>query len=306
MSNFSFSRLSTYNQCPRKHRYMYEEKIYTDGNEFLILGDLFHQCLDKYYKGESYDSVINDYETKVLTGVLTTESGMLEEVVTRYINYYEPDEEVIASEYVIEEEWEDGDTFKGIIDRVVCNNNMITIRDTKTTQNPLSYTTNQVKFNTQLLTYCSLVQENMNMVVDSYEIDEVRLAKIQPVPLNLNGKPTADRKKLGLVLYDDYYNKLCEMGLENEPEYQPVLDFLEKRGHPLFNRTKVQLLDQNILAENIHDIYQTYKAIKTGHDNRVRGKLCEYCAYQELCNLDFYVPDDTSREMMINKIKKSS
>ena len=305
MGNFSFSRLSTYNQCPRKHKYMYEEKIFTEGNEFLILGDLFHQCLDKYSKGESYDSVLSDYEAKVAAGTLTTESGMLEEVVKRYINYYEPDEEIIASEYVIEEEWEDGDTFKGIIDRIVCNNNMITIRDTKTTQNPLSYTTNQVKFNTQLLTYCSLVQENLNMVVDSYEIDEVRLSKIQPVPMNLNGKPSADKKKLGLVLYEDYYNKLCELGLENEPEYQSVLDFLEKRGHPLFKRTKVQLLDQNILASNIEDIAQTYHAIKSGHTNRVRGKLCEYCPYQELCNLDFYLPDDNDREIIINKIKKS-
>jgi CRISPR/Cas system-associated exonuclease Cas4 (RecB family) len=144
------------------------------------------------------------------------------------------------------------------------------------------------------------------MVVDQYEIDEVRLAKIQPVPLNLNGKPTADKKRLGLVLYEDYYNKLCEMGLESEPEYQAILDYLEKRGHPLFKRTNVQLLDQNILASNIDDISQTYKSIKEGHDNRVRGKLCEYCPYQELCNLDFYMPDDESREIMINKIKKSS
>ena len=306
MGNFSFSRLSTYNQCPRKHRYMYEEKIFTEGNEFLILGDLFHQCIDKYSKGESYDSVINDYEAKIKAGVLTTETGMLEDVVKRYIEYYPPDDELLASEYVIEEEWEDGDIFKGIIDRIVCNNNMIIIRDTKTTQSPLSYTTNQVKYNTQLLTYCSLVQENLNMVVDQYEIDEVRLAKIEPVPINLNGKPTADKKRLGLVLYEDYYNKLCEMGLENEPEYQGVLDYLEKRGHPLFRRTNVQLLDQNVLASNIEDLAQSYHAIKSGNDNRVRGKLCEYCPYQELCNLDFYMPDDESREMLINKIKKSS
>lgn len=306
MSNYSFSRLSTYNQCPRKHRYMYEEKIYTEGNEFLILGDLFHQCLDKAYKGESFEPVISDYEAKVKVGVLSTESGMLEDVVKRYLDYYEPDEEIIASEYVIEEEWEDGDTFKGIIDRIVSNDNIVTIRDTKTTQSPLSYTTNQVKFNTQLLTYCSLVQENLNMVVDEYEIDEVRLAMIQPVPINANGKPTADKKRLGLVLYEDYRNKLCEMGLENEPEYAAILDYLEKRGHPLFKRTKVQLLDQNILASNIQDIAQTYEKIKLGHDNRVRGKLCEYCAYQELCNLDFYMPDDDSRAILINKLKKQS
>ena len=306
MGNFSFSRLSTYNQCPKKHRYMYEEKIYTEGNEFLTLGDIFHKCIDAYYKGESYEPFLSDYETKVAAGTLSTEQGMMREVVERYIDYYEPDEEIIASELRIEEEWEDGDKFTAIIDRIVSNDGLITIRDTKTTQSALSYTTNQVKFNTQLLTYCSVVQENLNMNVDIYEIDEVRLAKIQPVPLNANGKPTADKKRLGLVLKEDYYNKLCELGLENEPEYYGVLDYLEKRGHPLFNRTKCHLLDQNILAANLEDIAQTYEKIKLNHDNRVRGKLCDYCPYQELCNLDFYLPDDQDRQMLINKIKKSS
>ena len=306
MGNFSFSRLSTYNQCPKKHRYMYEEKIYTEGNEFLTLGDIFHKCIDAYSKGESYEPFLSDYETKVAAGTLSTEPGMMREVVERYIDYYEPDEEIIASELRIEEEWEDGDKFTAIIDRIVSNDGLITIRDTKTTQSALSYTTNQVKFNTQLLTYCSVVQENLNMNVDIYEIDEVRLARIQPVPLNANGKPSADKKRLGLVLKEDYYNKLCELGLENEPEYYGVLDYLEKRGHPLFNRTKCHLLDQNILAANLEDIAQTYEKIKLNHDNRVRGKLCDYCPYQELCNLDFYLPDDQDRQMLINKIKKSS
>jgi hypothetical protein len=285
---------------------MYEEKIYTEGNEFLTLGDIFHKCIDAYSKGESYEPFLSDYETKVAAGTLSTEPGMMREVVERYIDYYEPDEEIIASELRIEEEWEDGDKFTAIIDRIVSNDGLVTIRDTKTTQSALSYTTNQVKFNTQLLTYCSVVQENLNMNVDIYEIDEVRLAKIQPVPLNANGKPSADKKRLGLVLKEDYYNKLCELGLENEPEYYGVLDYLEKRGHPLFNRTKCHLLDQNILASNLEDIAQTYEKIKLNHDNRVRGKLCEYCAYQELCNLDFYLPDDQDRQMLINKIKKSS
>jgi hypothetical protein len=285
---------------------MYEEKIYTEGNEFLTLGDIFHKCIDAYSKGESYEPFLSDYETKVAAGTLSTEPGMMREVVERYIDYYEPDEEIIASELRIEEEWEDGDKFTAIIDRIVSNDGLVTIRDTKTTQSALSYTTNQVKFNTQLLTYCSVVQENLNMNVDIYEIDEVRLARIQPVPLNANGKPSADKKRLGLVLKEDYYNKLCELGLENEPEYYGVLDYLEKRGHPLFNRTKCHLLDQNILAANLEDIAQTYEKIKLNHDNRVRGKLCDYCPYQELCNLDFYLPDDQDRQMLINKIKKSS
>ena len=307
MSNFSYSRLSIYNSCPRKHSYMYEEKIFTDGNEFLILGDLFHQCIDKATKGEDFSSVLNDYDAKVKVGVLSTEEGLLEYVVNRYLDYYDlQEEEIIGSELTLEETWEDGDTFKGIIDRVVEKDGLVILRDTKTTLKPLKYTTNQVKFNSQLLTYCSLVQDHLNIMVDAYEIDEVRLAKLQPVPLNQNGKPSADKNKLGLVLYEDYYNKLAEMGLDTAPEYQGVLDYLEKRGHPLFKRTRCQLLDQNMLSANIQDLYQTYKSAKTGNKQRVRGPLCDYCAYQELCNADFYLIDQNSREIIINKIKKST
>ena len=307
MSNFSYSRLSSYNSCPRKHSYMYEEKIYTEGNEFLILGDLFHQCIDKATKGEDYSTVINDYETKVKIGAVSTESGLLEYVVEKYLAHYDiTSEEVIGSELVFEEEWEDGDTFKGIVDRLIEKDGMVILRDTKTTLKALKYTTNQVKYNSQLLTYCSLVQDHMNIMVDAYEIDEVRLAKLQPVPINMNGKPSADKNKLGLVLYEDYYNKLAEMGLEDAPEYQGVLDYLEKRGHPLFKRTQCQLLDQNILSANIQDLYQTYKAAKCGNKQRVRGPLCDYCAYQDLCNADFYLIDQDSRQIIIDKIKKSS
>ena len=286
---------------------MYEEKIYTEGNEFLILGDLFHQCIDKATKGEDYSTVINDYETKVKIGAVSTESGLLEYVVERYLAYYDiTSEEVIGSELVLEEEWEDGDTFKGIVDRLIEKDGMVILRDTKTTLKALKYTTNQVKYNSQLLTYCSLVQDHMNVMVDAYEIDEVRLAKLQPVPINMNGKPSADKNKLSLVLYEDYYNKLAEMGLENAPEYQGVLDYLEKRGHPLFKRTQCQLLDQNILSANIQDLYQTYKSAKSGSKQRVRGPLCDYCAYQDLCNADFYLIDQDSRQIIIDKIKKSS
>lgn len=307
MENFSYSRLSTYNQCPRKHSYMYKEKIFTEQNEFLILGDLFHQCIDKAYKGEDYTSVINDYEAKVSVGTLTTESGLLEYIVDKYLSYYDiTKEDVIGSELKLEEEWEDGDKFTGVIDRIVEKDGIVIVRDTKTTLKPLKYTQSQVKYNTQLLTYCSMIQDQMNIIVDAYEIDEVRLARLQPVPLNLNGKPSADKNKLGLVTYEDYYNKLCEMELDTAPEYQGVLDYLEKRGHPLFKRTTCQLLDQNILSSNVQDLYDAYKGCKSDNKQRVHGPLCDYCAYQQLCELDFYLPTPEDREIIINKIKKGA
>lgn len=307
MSNYSYSRLSTYNQCPRKHSYMYEEKIYTEGNEYLILGELFHQCIDKYIKGEDLTPVYNDYEAKVMVGAVSTESGLLQSVFEEYKNYYDMEsEEVLDSELKLEEEWEDGDTFTGVIDRLVDKDGVIILRDTKTTLKPLKYTTNQVKYNAQLLTYIDMVQTNLHIKIDAYEIDEVRLAKLQPVPLNMNGKPSADKNKLGLVRYEDYYNKLAEMGLDTAPEYQAVLDYLEKRGHPLFKRTQCQLLDSNVLDSNFKDLYDSYKACKSGNKQRVKGPLCDYCPYVELCNLDFYNPTEQDRELVINKIKKSS
>ena len=84
-------------------------------------------------------------------------------------------------------------------------------------------------------------------------------------------------------------------------------EILEKNG--FFMKKKFGqnfLIDQNILSANIQDLYQTYKSAKTGNKQRIRGPLCDYCAYQDLCNLDFYLPDDSSREIIINKIKKSS
>lgn len=303
MGNFSYSRLSTYNQCPRKHSYMYEEKISTEQNEFLILGDLFHQCLDKAYKGEDYTSVLNEYETKVTVGAVSTESGLLAYVVEKYLEYYDiTKEETIGSELRLEEDWEDGDTFTGVVDRIINLDGLNIIRDTKTTLKPLKYTQDMVKYNAQLLTYCSMVQDHMDLIIDAYEIDEVRLAKLQPVPINLNGKPSADKSKLGLVTYEDYYFKLCEMELENAPEYQGVLDYLQKRGHPLFKRTRVQLLDQNMLSANIQDLYDSYKGIKSGNKQRVRGPLCDYCAYKQLCELDYYLPTPDDRQIIIDKI----
>ena len=304
MGNYSYSRLSIYNQCPRKHSYMYEEKLSTEKSEYLTLGDLFHQCIDKATKGEDITPVINDYEAKVTVGALSTEHGLLEDVVNQYLKYYDiASEEVLGSELRLEEEWEDGDTFSGVIDRLVQKDGLIILRDTKTTVKPLKYTTNQVKYNSQLLTYCSLIKDHMNLHVDAYEIDEVRLAKLQPVPINQNGKPSADKNKLGLVLYEDYYNKLCELGLDSAPEYQPILDYLEKRGHPLFKRTRCQLLDDNMLDANIQDLYDSYKGCKSGNKQRIHGPLCDYCPFVELCNLDYYNPTPDDRQLIIDKIK---
>ena len=94
------------------------------------------------------------------------------------------------------------------------------------------------------------------------------------------------------------------MELDDAPEYQGVLEYLQKRGHPLFKRTRCQLLDQTMLSSNIEDLYDAYKGCKSGSKQRVRGPLCEYCAYKQLCELDFYMPTPDDRKIIIDKIKK--
>ena len=81
MSNFSYSDLSTYNSVLNKTVICMKKRYTQKEMKFLILGDLFHQCIDKASKGE--DFCINDYEAKVKVGSLSTESGLLEYVVRK-------------------------------------------------------------------------------------------------------------------------------------------------------------------------------------------------------------------------------
>ena len=47
-------------------------------------------------------------------------------LLERYIQHYDiTSEELIGSELVLEEEWEDGDTFKGIVDRLIEKDGMV-------------------------------------------------------------------------------------------------------------------------------------------------------------------------------------
>ena len=305
INRYSYSRLSTFKKCPRMHHYIYVEGIETQDSEYVIPGKLFHQCVESILRSEDQTPFFEEFKKQCMSGKLNLEPDLLEYIVTLYFQYYSDDyfnEQTLLIEKEYTDTLEGNDSMALVVDQAYEKNDMLIVRDIKTTTGNLKYTFDTVKNNQQLLLYVPYVENDLKKRVSAIEIDEVRFAKLQPVPLKNNNKPSTDKRLLSLVTYEAYYDMLCSLGLENEKEYQPILEYLEQRGHPLFRRTTVQILDDNVVAENIKDIMDTYHACQQDFKFTVRGPLCNYCNYKELCDLDQYNPDSGSREMMIQKI----
>ena len=307
INRYSHSRLSTFKQCPRKHMYAYIEGIETPENEFTIPGKMFHECVELTLKGEDCTPVTDEFKKLCMTGKLPYEPDQLEYSVSMYFRYWAKEysmEQNLLCEQEFREPLDGDDFIIGFIDAVYETEGHVGIRDMKTTVNKLKYTYDDVLYNEQLLLYIPFAEAILNRKIQTKQIDEIRLAKLKPVPLLKNGKPAKDKASLELVTYEDYYNALYEQGLENEAEYQSILQFLEERGHPLFRRTTVQILDDKLVETNAEDILKTYHASTNEEATyRVKGPLCNYCAYKELCHLDLTVPSEASREIIIEKIK---
>ena len=305
IKRFSFSRLSAFKKCPRQHYYTYIEQVDTPESVTTIPGSLFHECLELHAKGLDYMKPIEEFAKYCREGKLELEPDTLETVFTEYQNYYADetaDEEVLLVEAEYTDTLEDEDTFVVKIDKVIRTKGYIVARDTKTTLNKLKYTVDDVTYNQQLHTYIPYVEELIKEKVDCIEIDEVRIAKLQPVPLLRTGKPSTNKNLLDLVTFDSYYECLASMGLESEREYQPVLDYLASRGHPLFKRTRVQVLDRNVTSTMAQDILDTYQCAKGGSNYRVTGPLCNYCQYKKLCHLDYSCPSEMERDILKNNL----
>lgn len=310
INRYSFSRFKTYHVCPKKHHYQYVEQIETPDSEVTIPGKLFHEAIELYLTGQDYEKPLKEFETLCRSGKLDLEPDLLSYVFQQYISYYakEIHEEVsLAIEKEVEESLDGEDKIVLIIDQIFEHNGLIVLRDRKTTQNKLKYTHDDVRANQQLLLYVPYAQDLLSIRIDAVEIDEIRISKLDPVPVNNNGKPTIDKKKLDLVTYESYFNFLQSIGIEDMPEYQQVLDYLRQRGHPLFNRVRVQILDDHLVNSNADDLYNTYKAIKNNTGSyRVKGPLCNYCAFKSLCELDMHNPSDNDRKILIETINATS
>ena len=311
---YSFSRFKTFHTCPRKHQYQYVEQLESEESAVTIPGKLFHKCIEQFLNDEDMSDTINEFKSLCMSGKLDMEPDLLEYIVSKYLQYYAKDytsEKHLMVEKEFNEPLEDEDYITLIVDQAFEKDNLITVRDIKTTQNKLKYTYDDVVHNQQLLLYVPYVENELNTKVDMIQIDEVRMAKLQDVPINNNGKPTADRRRLELVSYEDYLDVLTSMGLDTEKEYQPILDYLRERGHPLFNRVTAQVLDSSVIDANAQDMLNTYHTIKNQIDPsigvnsyRVRGPLCKYCAYQHLCDYDMHGMTMAAREIIVDELVK--
>jgi CRISPR/Cas system-associated exonuclease Cas4 (RecB family) len=310
IKRFSYSRLKTFQTCPRKHHYTYVEQIEVEEQSTTIPGKLFHQCIEYFLKGKDMTPVFQEFSALCSRGKIEHEPDLLEYIVTKYLQHYSNEyelENTVMIEHEFEDDLEDGDKLVLIVDQAFYDtNDYLVVRDMKTTLNKLKYTQDDVMFNQQLYMYLPYVENELNHKVDAVEIDEIKLAKLQPVPLKNNGKPSVDKRLLELVTYEDYYDYLASRGLETEKEFQAILDWLQSRGHPLFRRVRCQVLDQNIIASNAQDLLDTYHSAKTQVAYRVKGPLCNYCAYKELCQLDYSYPAPAERQMLIEKISKNN
>lgn len=311
MSNqYNFSRLRTFQLCPKKHDYIYNQRIKSTGGMYAKVGSLFHQCLEGYYEGndDKIRNAIEEFKGYVMTGEFDLDADLLEYVFSKYLLFYQDEmksERLIANEVRIEDELEGGDIFHLTVDRVVedVNTGLIILRDTKTTLKRLKYKLEDVQYNMQLLTYVPFIENTYSCKVDVIQIDEIRICKLVPTPLNQNGKPTADKNRLGLTTFEDYRSTLMEQDLLDAKEYQNILQYMETRGHPMFRRTSAHLVDGYLISSNMIDVYDTYNTIKKSEAKfRNRGPLCNYCDYKELCKMDVYNAEQSLRDIEISRI----
>jgi CRISPR/Cas system-associated exonuclease Cas4 (RecB family) len=314
-NKFRFSRLSCFQKCPRKHFYEYEEMITPPENKHLFLGKSFHAALESIHKNGNCDDIFTEFRNACISGDQPFEPDLLEYMVVLYMQYYNDisvNEEVIACEYNFSETLDNGiDYMTGTIDWLILDkvSGEYIIRDVKTTDGNLKYTFEDVQHNAQLLFYVPYIEQEFGVTVSVIQIDEVRCAKLCPPPINNDGTPTVDKRRLSLTTAQMYADVLGELGLLGDAKYQGTLDYLEQRGHPLFNRVSYQILDPELVSTNIEDMYDTYLAIKkepNSHRYRVKSPLCNYCAFKSLCDLDRSNPTTAERQILINKIQENS
>ena len=309
MNRFSHSKISTFRQCNKKYYYQYVEGIQVKDSKELVLGQIFHRILEAHYANKDVQPILNEYQGLVMTGELETHRDLMESVYQEYLKHYRKE---MASETLVHNEQRfeiafdenEEDLMVGIVDKIIQVGSTTILRDHKTTSNSLKYEPHHVRYSSQLLLYKEMAEILTSMEIDALEVDEIRLAMVETeVPLNRDGRPTVDRRKLSLVTYETYHNKLVELGLDGDPDYANILGELERRGHPLFRRTMVAMIDGALTRTNLQDIEATMRQIKREKTfARNPGRLCDWCPFKEICQFDYYDPDPMDREIIKRKL----
>lgn len=308
-NRYSYSRYRTMLTCPRKHYYQYVEQIEPRHKKSaLAAGELVHRGIAALTFNEDITPIIKEYKSLVRGGIIELPEDQLEYTLDAYMDYYQEanDREIVlATEQKITKKLNKTDYLEVIVDKVVedTSSGLVILRDTKTTSSQLKYAHKDVMYNQQLLFYVPFIQDELGIKIDAIQIDEIRLAQLKSVPLNTNGKPSTDKGRNELVTYEEYYNTLKAMHLEDKPEYKHILDYLERRGHPLFNRVTVHLADDALVNATLEDFNIVHtlcanKDIKA----RNRGYQCLYCEYMKLCELDYLNPSEYDRDYLIQNI----
>lgn len=305
IKRYSYSRLDAFKTCPKKHHYLYVEQLPEPENEYALKGTLFHKAIEKILKGEDIDPVYKEWEEAVDLGKIYADRDQLEYSVNMYFSHYYHDyqkENTLAVEQEFTRDLENDDYFVGRVDQVYEKNEIVVIRDTKTSSGPLKYDHDKVKTNTQLLSYVEPIENILNRTVNAIEIDEVRLAKLDTeVPLIKNGKPSKSLDVLSLTTAELYRNELEKQNLIEDSGYANVLYLLEQRGHPLFNRTIVQLSNRNILDTTNKEINSMYLGASLDIEYRIKDQAkCFRCTFKNICEHDEYGIGNMLREKMIN------
>lgn len=308
---YSYSRFKTHQICPKKEDYEYKQLIEPEDSEPLLLGKIFHSLIETITTKADRTPLLKQYEFYCSTGKITKPVDLMRYMIELYEEYYyyeDINEQVIAVEKEIEMKLDKGDYFVMRLDKLIekKDSGLVYLRDTKTTSGNLSSTLDDAISNQQLLLYIPFAEPYFKLKIDVVELDEVRFAFLEDVPMNKNGMPSADRKRLGLVTYEAYYNKLCEMDLQEDPLYLRTLDWLESRGHPLFKRVAHQIVDRNIINANLIDMQGVLSSIRQGNVYRNPGWQCNHCPFKKLCDLDKFFPDERDREIIIGSIKRKS
>lgn len=304
---YSYSRLSTFKDCPRKHHYIYVEQLPEPENEYALSGSLFHKAVEYILSGKDVDEVYQEWHEAVDQGRMHIERDLLEYIINLYFTHYYKDyeeEETVVVEQTFTRDLEAEDYFVMKLDQGYRLRGMLGVRDIKTTRGQLKYNPENVSNNMQLLTYVPAIEDYLGEKVDFVEIDEVRLAKLATeVPLIKNGKPSTSLETLSLVTSELYRDELEKQNLLNDQKYQNVLYLLEQRGHPLFNRVRVQLLNRNLLDTNDEEIESLYTAASIDTKYRIKDQQkCFMCPFKQICEHDEQVGGEKFRQQLVENI----
>ena len=230
---FSFSELSTYEECPKKYNYQYVQKIKTINNVYSYLGTLVHDHIEKFYeKGfkSNEDMVMNylkEYDTSPFLfrgetyGCEGKECTNYRKATVDYLKNLKPlnikfDQEKLVYlplTLITEDEFFTNFAFHGYVDLIIYHKNSISIIDYKTST---WYTgEDKKKKSYQLILYALALEKVYGFSINKIAWDFVKYADIKYKV----GKSERSKKMKR--------NELDKMSQKNVSEIKHAIEFIE-------------------------------------------------------------------------------